>query len=107
MAKLLSLPNELLIQVIENLKQQSRSEPRKVHDELYHLSYGGKACLLSAAHSCRRLRNLAFPLLHRKLELCHNANCQSEHSSAMSCESTLLAYVPLIAYLHEHPDRAL
>ncbi|KAF3933972.1 hypothetical protein ABW19_dt0208362 [Dactylella cylindrospora] len=106
MANLLSLPTELLIDVIQILQAQFNPVPRKPHSKLYHLSYGARSSnLLPVTHSCKRLRNIAFPLLHRRLELCHGSSCQSEHSSAITCESTLLAYVPLISYLHDYPDR--
>ncbi|KAK6538346.1 hypothetical protein TWF694_011225 [Orbilia ellipsospora] len=107
MAGLLSLPNELLVQIIECIQPEASlaRTPRKAHSKIYHLSYGPFAHCLPVAHSCKRLRSVAFPLLHRRLELSHGASCQSEHSSSISCESILLAFVPLISYLYEYPDR--
>ncbi|KAJ6258724.1 hypothetical protein Dda_6775 [Drechslerella dactyloides] len=98
---LLSLPYELLLQIVECLQRQSIVSPWRPHSKLFHVSYGPRAsCLFSVAHSCRRLRDVAFPLLHRRLELCHVGILV--HSSY---EVVLPGYVPLITYLHKYPDR--
>ncbi|EPS37247.1 hypothetical protein H072_9026 [Dactylellina haptotyla CBS 200.50] len=105
MAGLLSLPTELLIAIVDKIQHRSTLTPRKPHSKIYFLSYGPFASsLLSVSHTCHRLRHVAFPLLHRRLELSHGAGCLSDYSSSMSCESILLAYVPLISYLHDYPD---
>ncbi|KAK6338029.1 hypothetical protein TWF696_001500 [Orbilia brochopaga] len=106
MANILSLPNELLFQIVECLQRQSIRIPWKPHSNFYYLSYGSKAvCLVSVAHSCRRLRDAAFPLLHRRLELSHSTSCQVGTFISASCKVVFPAYVPLITYLYKHPDR--
>ncbi|KAF3166406.1 hypothetical protein TWF225_009889 [Orbilia oligospora] len=105
MTTILSLPTELLFQIVEYLQQDSTVASRRPHSKIYYLSYGPHAsCLLPVAHSCSRLRHVSYPLLHRRLELSHSASCLSLHSSSMSCDSILLAYVPLISYLNEYPQ---